>query len=149
MAKLALKVPAPIKTVVSVEKDVAEAWYSAPRNLGRLEYRGSYWFTQDGKRFVSSRDALEYLISLEHAKAGIDIPIIVPRMLKDKVKKEVRTRKQGATKSEPSAGPTKDTWVNELIAYLLEQPEMLAALEKKRKASAPLQHGMQKVQSPD
>jgi hypothetical protein len=71
MGKFAKKAPSTVKSVVEVkgEKDHAMAWYSKPLCLGRIDLRNGHWYTQDGKRFISSRDAMDYLITI-HEMVG-------------------------------------------------------------------------------
>lgn len=63
--KVARQKPAPIKSPVYVTPDKYEIWYCAPKSLGTIDKRGGYWYTTDGMRFVSSRDAMEYLIRMQ------------------------------------------------------------------------------------
>lgn len=62
--KIARKVPQIVKSPVYVTDDCYELWYGRPVSLGRINKRGDYWYTVDGMRFMSSRDALEYLIRI-------------------------------------------------------------------------------------
>lgn len=74
MAKLAQKKPEAIKTVVSIGQDHAEVWYARPISLGRIDYQGGYWYTVDKMRFISSRDAMEYLIRMHDLKERGESP---------------------------------------------------------------------------
>lgn len=57
--------------VVQVSDTVCEVMYSKPVSLGRIEKRGAYWYTQDGQRCVSTRDALRHLVRLADPTAKI------------------------------------------------------------------------------
>lgn len=92
------KVPAPFKCPVEIAKDKYEMWYSKPVNLGTIENRGGIWYTEDGMKFVSSRDALEYLstlhdLDLSVATAPEDIKKIAAQEVYQK--REKKTRKLG------------------------------------------------------
>ncbi len=59
--KVANKRPATIESPVRVTENKYEMWYGRPVFLGLIEKKGQNWYTEDGMRFVSSRDALRYL----------------------------------------------------------------------------------------
>lgn len=71
--KVASKKPATIQSPVYITSDVYEIWYAEPVSLGRILKKSGYWYTQDGMRFVSSRDAMRYLISKRNP-----LPVIIP-----------------------------------------------------------------------
>ncbi len=60
--KVAAKKPESFQTVVYVTKDQYEVWFSKPQSLGKINNRNGYWYTADGMRFVSSRDAMYYIV---------------------------------------------------------------------------------------
>lgn len=112
MTKLAAKVPAPVKTVVSTEKHVADVWYAKPRNLGRIVFRNHAWFTTDGMRFASSRDAMEYLIRLVDG-----LPADVP------------PKRAAASAGAPPVRLSADPFVRDLIEYLRAHPDVSRLLK--------------------
>lgn len=71
VTKIANKKPAELRRPVRINKMKYELWYCKPEMLGEINRRGPYWYTEDGMRFLSSRDALSYLIKLV-AVAGVD-----------------------------------------------------------------------------
>lgn len=62
MTKIATQVPQTLCRPVYVSDSVYEVWYSKPVSLGCIHYKGDYWYTSDGQRFVSSRDAMSYML---------------------------------------------------------------------------------------
>lgn len=61
------KKPTEVKKPVYINDNCYELYYSKPVNLGRITKQGKYWYTEDGLRFISSRDALNYLVNLSRA----------------------------------------------------------------------------------
>lgn len=59
------------KAPVQVTQDIYEIWYSKPMSLGNVQRQGVYWYTADGMKFRSSRDAMEYLIKLYDASGKV------------------------------------------------------------------------------
>lgn len=64
MTKIANKPPETSSRPVYVTEDQYEIWYSKPVSLGLIDKRGDYWYTADGMRFASSRNAMAYLVKL-------------------------------------------------------------------------------------
>lgn len=64
---IAKKVPGVYKSPVYVSDTQYEIWYAKPKSLGFVDKIGSYWYTLDGMKFRSSRDAMEYLIRMQEA----------------------------------------------------------------------------------
>lgn len=64
MTKIATKKPDAQVRPVYVTDSEYEIWYSKPQSLGRIENRKGYWYTADGRRFASSRDAMGYLVHI-------------------------------------------------------------------------------------
>lgn len=124
MAKLAKKVPLAIKTVVSIAKDQAEVWYAAPSCLGTIDYQNGYWYTKDGMRFVSGRDAMEYLIKL--------VEVSRPHYLPTKAL-PVPTIKPEAPAPAKPVPTVKDSFVNEILVYLSNHPEVKQLLQQEKK----------------
>lgn len=85
--KVARQTPKAIKSPVYVTEDQYEIWYCEPRSLGKIDKRGGYWYTRDGMRFVSSRDAMEYLIRMQPHRSEV-API-----RQEMVKSELPTKK--------------------------------------------------------
>lgn len=81
--KVATKKPATVQSPVYVTNEIYEIWYAEPVSLGRIHKRNGYWYTQDQMRFISSRDAMRYLIS----KAGHQVQ--VPEVQTPERRKEV------------------------------------------------------------
>lgn len=59
------KAPELVQAPVRVSRDRVEIWYSKPKSLGYVDKIGSYWYTVDGGKFRSSREAMRYLVKLE------------------------------------------------------------------------------------
>lgn len=132
MSKLAYKVPATVRTVVSIQKDLAEVWYSKPMSLGRIEYRDGYWFSVDGMRFMSSRDAMEYLIRMYELRTNGTSPepivqgraIAVPVEAQDQASPKRSTDSPMRTKIVRKKTGIQDPFVSELLQYLRSHPEV-------------------------
>lgn len=62
--KVANIAPQAIKSPVRVTKTEYALWHAKPVMLGHIKRVGNYWYTEDGMRFVSSRNALEYLAKI-------------------------------------------------------------------------------------
>lgn len=117
MGYIALKKPNAIKTVVSTGKHTAEIVYAKPVTLGTIVYENKYWYTQDRVRFVSSRDAMEYLIKMHEAGTPVTSPAPVAAVVD--VKSEPR-RSAAVTvkKHKPS-----DSQREQLLAFLKDHIE--------------------------
>lgn len=68
---VANKKPTAIKQPVRVTETKYEIWYGQPISLGEINKDRGNWYTQDGMRFVSSRDAMEYLIRIRDAREQV------------------------------------------------------------------------------
>jgi hypothetical protein len=68
--KIARKRPAGVKCPVQVTENKYEMWYQKPILLGTIERDGKNWLTEDGMRFNSSLDALDYLIKIRETIAS-------------------------------------------------------------------------------
>jgi hypothetical protein len=103
--KIANSVPKAVKRPVRVTDSEYDLYYSKPVNLGKIVKKGIYWYTEDGMRFVSSRDALEYRIRVVESVASGREPSLLD---KEQLAKAVRrknnypARKPGATKQDIS-----------------------------------------------
>jgi hypothetical protein len=62
--KIASKKPANVKSPVRVTDTRYAMYYARSVFLGHINRDGNYWYTEDGMRFASSRNALDYLITL-------------------------------------------------------------------------------------
>jgi len=62
--RIADKSPEAVKSPVRVTADRYDLYYANPILLGQINRIGGYWFTSDNMRFVSSRNALDYLAKL-------------------------------------------------------------------------------------
>lgn len=102
------KVPEIVKAPVYVSDTQYEIWYSKPVSLGKVDKIGSYWYTLDGMRFRSSRDAMEYLIRMH--ETGTEL---VPRTKEPKA----RLRKAPERKVVPPSLVNDDT-LRELLSLL-------------------------------
>lgn len=69
--KLADKKPEAIKSVVRLSANQCALFYAKPVCMGVIRRVGAYWYSSDGTRFVSTRDALKYHIKL-HEGSGND-----------------------------------------------------------------------------
>lgn len=102
--KIANQKPVAMKRPVYVTDDKYALYYARPVMLGEItKGKSGYWFTADGLRFASSRDALEHLIvkfELEHPlpeqyRVQQDAPAVAPAPVKQK----------GATAAKKKAKP--------------------------------------------
>lgn len=66
MTKIATKKPEVQCRPVYISQDVYEVFYSQPKSLGKIRMKGGYWYTEKGERFVSSRDAMGYMLRMSH-----------------------------------------------------------------------------------
>lgn len=98
--KVSRKVPDVTKRCVATTREQYDCWYSKPTNLGAIKYKAGYWWTVDHMRFVSSRDALEYLIRI-YDKTGqkvADLPEAEKRAIQVEVAKQTKApERAGAT----------------------------------------------------
>lgn len=69
--KIARKIPGVTKVPMYVTETQYEIYYARPESLGKIDYVGSYWYTADGMRFASSRNAMEYLIRMYEATGKV------------------------------------------------------------------------------
>lgn len=70
--KVATQAPAVTKRPVYVTSEIYEIWYAKPMSLGKIHNVKGYWYTSDQMRFISSRDAMEYLIRMAEASSPIE-----------------------------------------------------------------------------
>lgn len=70
--KVSNQAPTVTKRPVQLTSDIYEIWYSKPQSLGKIHNVKGYWFCADGMRFVSSRDAMEYLIRMLEASGPVE-----------------------------------------------------------------------------
>lgn len=110
--KVASKKPAAVKRPVYITKNRYEIYYSKPACLGVIDNVGGYWFTQDGLRFVSSRDAMNYLIN-QHDKGTLDLSnlsLIPVKPVADSVPDTVPVKPDAPVPEvKPAPAPTKTT----------------------------------------
>lgn len=99
--KVADNRPAVVKSVVRITDEQYEIYYAKPQCLGKINKRGGYWYTIDGMRFVSSRDAMEYLIRLGEVAMTQRLPAPavtkvtnVPETTRKKIAEKIRDSKQ-------------------------------------------------------
>lgn len=117
--KIASKKPAVTKGCMYVTDKQYEVFYSVPKSLGLISKEGAYWYTTDGMRFASSRDAMEYLVRLERLRCG--------ETVEDLPKKNVRA---GAAAEGPAAEKRKNRnqlYLN-VMRYIKEQEEKNASI---------------------
>ncbi len=75
--KVANNKPQVSKSRTYVTQDCYEVWYSRPVSLGRIDRRNGYWYSADGHRFLSSKDATEYLVKLRDMQFPIRDEVLV------------------------------------------------------------------------
>jgi hypothetical protein len=80
--KVANKKPEISKSRTYVTQDCYEVWYSKPVSLGQINKRNGYWYSADGHRFLSSRDATDYLVKLRDMQFPIRDEVLVVTQLK-------------------------------------------------------------------
>lgn len=142
--KVARKKPEVVKAPVYVTADKYEIWYGNPRSLGTIDNRGGYWYTADGMRFMSSRDAMEYLIrifELSHktTSPAVTIPDVVRKEAAAKVvaskKKIVKRAGASSLAAQPKPAPspvvTGDAAImKEILNVFRRHPELLRESSK-------------------
>jgi hypothetical protein len=69
------------KRPVRITDDQYEIWYSKPISLGKIDKINGYWYTSDGMRFISSRDAMEYLIRVGQGTEHPALPKPEPKVV--------------------------------------------------------------------
>lgn len=94
--KIADKIPRTVKRPVRIKEDEYHLYYSKPVNLGKIMKKGIYWYTEDGMRFVSSRDALEYRIRVVESIASGKEPDALD---KEQLAKTVRRKKKAPARA--------------------------------------------------
>lgn len=123
--KIASKQPQAIKSNVYVTSDTYECWYAAPRSLGKIYKRGDYWYTEDGHRHVSSRDALNYLVS--HTTVQIATSISKLREIPaEKLTPPVVVRRRQAAEVAPVSQPDPVNQSHPMFQEFLEFKEFQA-----------------------
>lgn len=107
--KVANKRPLEQKSPVRITSTKYELWYSKPRLLGVIEKKGKSWYTADGMRFISSRDALEYLIRISDTPMTV-LPGTLPKVISpEKIMQQIAAEKdKRATLRRTRVGPTKE-----------------------------------------
>lgn len=102
--KVAESRPQVVKSVVRVTDEKYELYYANPKCLGTINKKGGYWYTADGMRFVSSRDALEYFIRLGEVATTQKLPeskpevtTILRKQVAQKVVEKAREEKRSRT----------------------------------------------------
>lgn len=97
---IAKRVPESVGVPVWSGENEVEIYYSRPVNLGKVNRVGSYWYTVDGRRFTSSRDAMAYLVALY--EAGVEL---TPRTEEPRERLQVRVREeQGEPQVQSTSG---------------------------------------------
>lgn len=72
LMKIAEKPPVERKSAVKITQTCYELFICPPVSLGTINKKGDYWYTADGMRFISNRDAIEYLKKgWEHQQAAM------------------------------------------------------------------------------
>ena len=119
--KIARKVPVAQKCPVRIN-DTKYALYSLkPVLLGEIVREGNYWYTADGMRFVSSRNALDYL---QRIRDMVEQELALELKYKEKVmqkiirdtRPEVRTVRRTTNASSPSSGARSQSVVTKPVA---------------------------------
>lgn len=124
MAKLAQKKPEAIKTVVSIAQNHAEVWYARPLALGRIDYQNGYWYTLDKMRFVSSRDAMEYLIRMHDLKERGETPAPVRAAATAvNIEKPVSKKKTVPTVAVPPLPPSREALFDSFLSWMKEKQQ--------------------------
>lgn len=62
--KVSKTVPKAWRGPVKVSSTCYELWALTPSKLGEINKVSNYWLTKDGVRFISSRDAADYMLKL-------------------------------------------------------------------------------------
>lgn len=116
---IAKRVPESVGVPVWSGENEVEIYYSRPVNLGKVNRVGSHWYTVDGRRFTSSRDAMAYLVALY--EAGVEptpqevatpepvseVEVEIPEKEKarrEKISRTLRERNEKARRARELAG---------------------------------------------
>lgn len=114
--KVATKKPAITQVPVYVTDEKYEIWISQPVSLGTIDKVRGYWYTIDGMRFVSSRDAMRYLVA-QHAAGNKLVPAPKKEIVPQKAERSPRGNHLSAVRQGASAGSqlptTDDAMVNQ------------------------------------
>jgi hypothetical protein len=70
MSKIMKKQPTAWRGPVRINDSKYAIWVSIPLKLGEINKSGIYWVTPDNMRFVSSRDAAEYMLKMYEVDQG-------------------------------------------------------------------------------
>lgn len=130
--KVAIARPKASRTPVYVTKEKYEVWHSVPLCLGEIEKKDGYWYTKDGMRFVSSRDAMEYLIRLDHLtapKKETQPPAPIPEEQKKEIASQViKKKKEAPAKASKKSADKLDR--AQMVMLLTELLKQLQSLDK-------------------
>lgn len=106
--KVATKKPTVTQVPVYVTDEKYEIWISEPASLGTVDKVKGYWYTIDGMRFVSSRDAMRYLV-VQHMAGTKLIPAPrrepTPKVERSPLKSVASVERKGATTETPAPMP--------------------------------------------
>lgn len=121
MTKHATKVPKETKSILTLSDSHAEVWYAKPIPLGKIDFRNGSWYTRDGMRFGSARDAMNYLIKLSEVGKTVTDP--TPVATKVETESEAPKVKAKTIRAAPSKAPSALT--KEVIDFIKAHPEVL------------------------
>lgn len=97
--KIARKAPTAVKSPVYVTDSKYELHYMKPVLLGTIEKVDGYWRTGDGMRFVSSRNALDYLAKIREM---IEVEVQLEHKYRERLE---ALRKSSISAAAPAAPP--------------------------------------------
>lgn len=129
------------KRCVYINDTTYETWYAKPVSLGLITNRSGYWYTADQMRFVSSRDALEYLIRIyEHANGKLieSLPEAEKRAIKIEIEKAKEEQKKATVsilrgKTSPSKPTEDEKLFKEFLEFKASRGRAAASNETRRK----------------
>lgn len=93
--KVANTKPSTVKSPVRITDTKYAMWYARPVNLGEITKQGIYWYTSDGMRFASSRNALDYLAKIREL---VEIELALEAKYQEKINTRADTPVQAQQK---------------------------------------------------
>lgn len=90
MSKISKHPPKLWRGAVKVSANQYDLWALVPTKLGTIKREGLYWLTEDGMRFINSKDACDYMLKLKGLKPVI-IELKGAVKSKEKVKSNIET----------------------------------------------------------
>lgn len=123
------KPPKPVKSTVFVTNTKYEVWYAKPVSLGYVTYANWKWHSPDGTTFLSSRDAMRYMINLYDNQNPNAAPVKPHQQQPDSPGRTGKTRPPiplDSKRRSPVANDRKAQLIEKLIDILDTRDDLLA-----------------------